>query len=129
MEKDYDVWHRKKSRLNNIAKPPFFREREIWFCHLGANIGIEEDGRGSDFLRPAVIIRQFNHDASWVIPLTRKKGETRHYFELLSDSRGPSFAILSQIRLIDARRLSYRIGVLSEEQFLKLKENLKALLP
>jgi len=40
-----------------------------------------------------------------------------------------SFAILSQIRLIDARRLSNFIGTISETDFLQLIEKLKALLP
>ncbi|MEK9174552.1 MAG: hypothetical protein AAB725_01115 [Patescibacteria group bacterium] len=50
MKKDFQKWHSKKSWINDIDKPPFFHEREIWFCYLGANVGFEQDGTGEDFL-------------------------------------------------------------------------------
>ena len=40
-----------------------------------------------------------------------------------------SVAVLSQIRLIDGRRLSYKIGDIAESDFLQLKAKLKALMP
>jgi len=40
-----------------------------------------------------------------------------------------SVAILSQIRLIDARRLSHKIGEVGEVEFGQLKQKIKALLP
>ena len=57
MKKDFRRWHDKKEIINRIPKLPFFHEREIWFCHLGVNVGFEEDGRGEDFLRPVVVVR------------------------------------------------------------------------
>ncbi len=45
MKKDFGNWHNKKDKLENIEKRPFFKEREIWFCYLGLNIGDEEDGK------------------------------------------------------------------------------------
>lgn len=41
----------------------------------------------------------------------------------------PSTAVLSQIRLIDAKRLRRQIGYISKEDFKELKKKLKALLP
>ncbi|MFA5838555.1 MAG: type II toxin-antitoxin system PemK/MazF family toxin [Candidatus Paceibacterota bacterium] len=40
-----------------------------------------------------------------------------------------SSAILSQIKLIDAKRLSRHVGNISEDDFSKLKQKLKELLP
>jgi len=37
-KKDFKKWHNKKEQIDDIAKRPFFHEREVWFCHLGANI-------------------------------------------------------------------------------------------
>ena len=42
MKKDFKKWHSKKSKVDEIEKLPFFHEREIWFCHLGVNIGKEK---------------------------------------------------------------------------------------
>ncbi len=40
----------------------------------------------------------------------------------------PSIVILSQIRLIDAKRLQYKLGTIKEDEFAKIKEALVALL-
>ena len=134
MKKDFQKWHNKKTRINDIAKPPFFHEREIWFCYLGANVGFGQDGQGIDFLRPTVIIRKFNNEIFWAIPLTtsrkkHKENAERYYFDFSFVPGITSVAILSQIRLIDARRLSYKMGEMSEKDFPELIKKLKALLP
>lgn len=122
--KDFKNWHIRKNILNE-NKRPFFHEREIWFIHLGLNIGFEQDGRGSDYLRPVVILKKFNQEIFWGIPLTKSENNSVHYFKLNLESR----AILSQIRLFDSKRLSYKIETINEEMFKNLKQKFKALLP
>ena len=134
MTKDFQKWHGKKSQIDEIENRPFFHEMEIWFCYLGANVGFEQDGSGEDFLRPIVIIRKFNDKIFWGIPLTKavkkiNKKNGKFYFIFSFDRKEKSAAILSQVRLIDGRRLSYKIGEISEADFVLLKEKLKALLP
>ena len=134
MEKGYHKWHPKKSEINEIEKRPFFHEREIWFCYLGANVGFEQDGQGEEFLRPVIILRKFNNEIFWAIPLTKsqkkKKEHTdRYYYAFSFVPEIVSVAILSQIRLVDAKRLSRHIGVMEENDFEKLNEKFKALLP
>ncbi|KKT40901.1 hypothetical protein A2W54_00865 [Candidatus Giovannonibacteria bacterium RIFCSPHIGHO2_02_43_13] len=134
MKKDFQRWHGKKSSINEIKKRPFFHEREIWFCYLGANIGFEQDGSGEEFLRPILIIRKFNNEIFWGVPLTKSAKKTskkseRYYFDFSFIINVKSVAILSQIRLIDARRLSRNIGVMHNDEFVKLIAKLKALLP
>lgn len=73
MFKDFLSWHRKKEKIHNDFPRPFFHEREIWFCYLGANVGFEQDGQGIDFQRPVVIIRKFNNEICWIIPLSKTK--------------------------------------------------------
>ena len=60
MQKDFTRWNNIKTSINDIHQVPFFHEREIWFSFLGANVGFEQDGQGSDFQRPVIIIRKFN---------------------------------------------------------------------
>lgn len=129
MIKDFKKWHDKKSKVNNIERRPFFHEREIWFCYLGVNIGFEQDGTGKDFQRPVVIIRKFNNEVCWVIPLSKTDKRNRYYFAFKFDETITSVAILSQIKLLDARRLSRRIGEMSKDEFRELINKIKALLP
>src|SRR3989344_5295746 len=134
MNKDYKNWHIKKSDLNDIEKRPFFHEREIWFCYLGVNVGFEQDGINDDFLRPVVIIRKFNNEIFWGIPLTKSKRRHKnksdvYYYDFSFIPEITSVAILSQIRLIDAKRLSRHIGFIIDKDFENLMKKLKDLLP
>jgi mRNA interferase MazF len=129
MKKDFNKWNNKKIIINDIEHIPFFHEREIWFCFLGVNVGYEQDGQGKDFQRPVVIIKKFNKEICWVIPLSKTKKRNKYYFTFPFDKKTISVAILSQIKLIDAHRLSRKIGVMKEEDFQALIEKLKAILP
>lgn len=129
MKKDFQKWHKKKERVNDIEKRPFFHEREIWFCHLGVNVGFEQDGMGEDFQRPIVILHKFNNEICWVIPLSKTEKRNKYYFAFQFDKVTTSVAIISQIRLLDAQRLSRKIGEMNGDEFNGLKNKIKALLP
>lgn len=126
--KDFNNWNTSKSVINQNDRP-FFHEREVWFTHLGLNIGFEQDGSGESYLRPVIIFRKFNNEIFWGIPLTRTKKNNVYYFKLRSKKVLGSRAILSQIRLFDSKRLSYKIETIHKEDFEMLKQKFKALLP
>ena len=126
-KKDYSVWHTEKTDLQENKTRPGFYEREVWFCSMGTNIGYEQDGRGSKFLRPVVIIKKFNKEILWAVPLTTKEKQGKYYFSFVL-GEGLSTAILSQLRLIDAKRLEYKIGNISKSEFVILKLKLTQLI-
>ncbi len=129
MKKDYKTWTPEKEKLNNNESVrPGFHEREIWYCHLGENVGFEQDGKGDQFLRPIIVLRKFNNEIFWAIPLTSTIKKSEHYF-IVTFNDTKSSAILSQIRLIDAKRLSHKIGDITKEEFEELKKKLKDLIP
>lgn len=134
MIKDFEKWNKKKISIDQTESCLFFHEREIWFCSVGANIGYEQDGRGNDFIRPVVIVRKFNNEIFWGIPLTKaikkikKKSESFYYkFSFLTDIE--SVAILSQIKLMDVKRLVRHIGTMKDDNFVELTKKLKELIP
>lgn len=101
---------------------------------MGANVGLEQDGKGPDFLRPVIILRKFNHDIFWAVPLTKSNKSLSdrvgvYYFEFSFVPGIQSRAILSQVRLIDGRRLGYKVGTLPISEYSVLKEKFKALIP
>jgi len=106
MKKNYVKWHKQKTEIHNDKIRPFFHEREIWFTSLGENIGFEQDGSGEKFMRPVLVFKKFNNEVVWVLPLTRTNKTGKYYFRI-SDNQ-LSVVVLSQIRLVDAKRLQYK---------------------
>ncbi|MDO8183500.1 MAG: type II toxin-antitoxin system PemK/MazF family toxin [bacterium] len=124
MEKNFLDWHRKKEVIDEKKDRVFFHEREIWFCHLGSNVGFEQDGKGENFGRPVIIFRKFNKEVFWGLPLTTREKGGKFYFPIDLGDHLQRLAILSQLRLIDAKRLYQKIGVINENTHKKLEEKI-----
>jgi mRNA interferase MazF len=138
MEKDFDRWNQHKKALHPNPTPRVYvHERELWFAHLGTNIGFEQDGRGDESLRPILVLRKFNNEIAWVLPLTRRDKPGNPYYvafeyiafpEIDDAPLRPSVAILSQLRLLDIKRFRYKIGTVPAEMFGLIKEKTRQLL-
>lgn len=133
MEKDFAMWHPIKESLHKEAKTVFFREREVWWCCLGVNIGYEQDGKDKDCSRPVLILKQFNLDVFWGLPLTSttgKKGRAGKYYHDYKETDGISggSAILSQLRLLDAKRLIRKMGMMDSEDYEEIKKKVVKLI-
>jgi len=129
MQKYFDAWNEKKKSIQCAERPVFFMEREIWLCHVGLNVGSEQDGKGDEFLRPVLVLRKFGSNLLWIVPLTKVQKAADYYFEFSFDPPIVSVAILSQIKLIDVRRLKRKIGMMPQGDFEALKQKFRALLP
>ncbi len=130
MSKDFSKWHKTKSKINDLdSSQIYFKERDIWWCYFGANIGFEQDGKGAEFLRPVLLFKKFKRYTCWVIPLSLqiKYGDT--YFLMLSESNRIRLASLSQMKLIDSKRLLKKVDSISAQEFIYIKEKVIALMP
>lgn len=106
MLKDFITWINFKINLQNSGKPKPFKEREIWWCSLGVNVGIETDGKNEKFNRPVLIIKKFNQHQFWGIPLTSQiKEENDFYFKVLIKQK-VNYVCLTQMRVFDVKRLN-----------------------
>jgi mRNA interferase MazF len=85
----------------------YFREGEIWWANLGANIGSEINGKNHLYERPILVIKKFNKRMMWAIPLTSKSRLGQHYIQIAPGST----AVLSQLRLLSSSRLIRKSGV------------------
>lgn len=120
-------WTKIKVRIQHKDVIKYFKEREVWWTSLGANIGYEQDGKHANFQRPVLIIRKFNHDVFIGVPLTSKVKNGRFY-EKISLKSGDSSVILSQIRLLSSKRLVRKMQTMSNNEFSLVKDRLKSLL-
>lgn len=114
--KDFDSWNKEKKNLELFEQNEIvFHEREIWWCSLGLNIGDEQDGKNNLFERPVLVIKKFNNKICWVLPITSVVHEGIYYHTL--EYKGMSSSvILSQIRLVSAKRFSRLIRKISIDQ-------------
>ena len=62
------------------------------------------------------------------MPLTTKEKIGKYYFSFKLDAATLSTAILSQLRLIDSKRLQYKIGNIGTDDFKVLKTKITQLL-
>lgn len=118
MQKEFDKWNSVKKNVDakGIDRDLFFYEREVWWCSLGLNVGVESDGKNDNFERPVLIIKKFNSDMLWAVPLTSKERVGEHYQKIVHDS-GVSWVCLSQVKTISTKRLLRKIGMISESGF------------
>lgn len=127
IQKDFDKWNNRKKRIHTRAERILFHERKIWWCALGANIGYEQDGKNHDFERPIIIARQLSPDTCAILPLTTKK-RLEKFQAVINHGNIKNYALLDQIRVIDARRLLRKIGLASEKEFSYAMQKLKQIL-
>ena len=63
-----------------------------------------------------MIIRKFNSDMLWVVPLTSKERIGNHYYKIKHDECF-SWVCLSQVKTISTKRLLRKIAMISESDF------------
>ena len=117
MKKDFNKWNKEKQKVDNkaINKKLYFHKREIWWCSTGLNIGVETDGKNDNFERPVIIIKKFNSEMIWILPLTTK--ENNKYTYKLETESVKSFVMLSQIKTISTKRLLRKIGQINNKDY------------
>jgi mRNA interferase MazF len=126
MEKDFDHWNIQKKTTNARESRAPFKEGDVWWCSLGANVGDEQDGKGSFFSRPVLVFKKFNRNIFLGVPLSTIIKDNRFYHQIHFKGRAQC-VVLSQIRLLDAKRLENRMGDLPSHEFEKVKQKLKEL--
>jgi len=117
--KDFDRWNEQKKKLHARGSGIFFHEREIWWCSLGVNVGYEQDGKNDLYERPVLVVKKFNRDVLWALPLTRSDKKNRYYFPVTVGEQG-SAVVLSQLRLVSSKRLQRHLHKLPKGQFKKI---------
>ena len=130
--KEFDDWNEVKKKANNDNKLVGFRNRDIFYMKMGENIGFEQNGKGENFVRPIIILKKFNKDMFFGIPLSTKLKCGSFYYEFSFTKRNgekmTNIALLSQMKLYSSKRLLNQIGTMNKNDFEKMKVSFKCLL-
>ena len=121
MQKDFDSWNALKQKLDSLDHLPFFHEKEVWWSSVGINIGSEIYGKGATFSRPVLILRKFSKRSFLGIPLTTKIKDNFGYHKFLFHGK-EIYAVISDIKKMDSKRLGDKIGELPSNKFGEIKK-------
>lgn len=115
-------WWRITIKLRANGQKPLFKEGDIWWCSIGMNVGVEIFGKGKYFARPVIIFKKFDANSFLGIPLTTqpKTGNWHVPFVYVNKKQ---YAVLSQIRVLDSRRLRDKIGSLPEASIEEIRKS------
>ncbi len=98
-------------------------EGQVFWCSLGENIGDEENGKGYIFRRPVLIFKKFNNNLFLGVPLSTKNKDNKYYVKIILKNIEQS-AIISQLRVLDTKRLDQYIGYISNNDFIKIQNQI-----
>ncbi len=124
---DFNWWNFIKKELNFRKKLVCHpKNGEIWYAHLGLNIGFEQNGKGKNFIRPVLILKVYNIGLCLVMPLTSERKSKKYHIPITHNKR-LSYGMITQTKIISIKRIVNRrsktIGNFDEIKK-QVKENL-----
>lgn len=128
--KDFDGWLNLKPSVDNISdRRIFYKPREVWWAHIGVNVGSEIDGKGTGhYSRPVVVIAGISGSLLWCVPLSHAKKSHKYNHEFVY--RGErSVAVVPQLRAVDTNRLIKKIDpMVSKEDYKQIIGKINAII-
>jgi mRNA-degrading endonuclease toxin of MazEF toxin-antitoxin module len=118
----FKEWFKLKIKLSFKEDSLVFKQNEIWWCSLGLNLGEETYGKGEKFTRPVLIFKKLTSSSFVAFPLTTQERIGSWYAKI--ETQGiKRWVMLNQIRILDKKRLTNRIGALSGADVQEVKKS------
>ena len=130
--KKFDEWNEVKKETQKINRKLGLKQRDIFWAKIGENIGDEEYGKGKNFTRPIIIIRQLTNGLFIGIPLTTTIRENNyfHTFEYDNKTNGiiKNSAMILQVKVFSIKRLMNKTGTINKDDFAIIIKKLQNLI-
>ncbi len=128
--KQFDKWNEVKKSTDSVTFHYKIKPREVFWFKIGQNIGHEEFGKGKEFVRPVIVIRQLTSDLFVGVPTTTSKKQDNDYFHNINylnkkKEEVHSVAMLLQMKTFSKKRLLSKMGTISKDEFDVIVEKLK----
>lgn len=126
--KNFKKWFNLKPTIHCLNKKHiYFKQRDIWWCHFGLNIGYETDGKGNTFTRPILIVNKLSSAMLFGVPLSTKDKKGTWFVPITFQER-ELIAVIGQPKTFHINRLAKKMGQLDESDFYNVTKNLQELL-
>ncbi|PIR41937.1 MAG: hypothetical protein COV30_00955 [Candidatus Yanofskybacteria bacterium CG10_big_fil_rev_8_21_14_0_10_37_15] len=106
----------------------FPKEGEVWMSSLGKNIGFEQNGSGGNFSRPILVVKKFNNHMFWCASLSTKQKKFDFYYNFTDPNGEKVSVILAQLKLVSVKRLKRKLYDISNNDLVKVKDELRGFL-
>jgi mRNA interferase MazF len=129
MRKNFDEWNKVKKNIHlQDDYLPLYHERQVRWCRLGVNVGFEQDGTGYEYSRPVLIMKGLSRHVCIIVPLTTSTKKNLYHFPIGTVAERNAHVIISQIRLIDTKRLDKHMATISKKIFSEIQNAVKSML-
>lgn len=122
--KEFDSWNEKKKKIETREEAPSFKEGEVWWMHVGVNVGSESCGKGEHFTRPVLVLRKVSKRFFIGIPTSIIIRDQAGFITLPIKDKEISFLLL-QTRAFAVNRMQKRQFSISDSQFTTIKQELR----
>ena len=122
--KDFDNWNRVKKRIHADVTSISIRAGEVRWIACGINVGTEIDGKGTAFTRPALVIHVVGSVLALVVPISTKVKRFAGYIPFHFQETTMPLCI-HQMRVISQRRILARMGKISDNRLVLVKEQIR----
>jgi mRNA-degrading endonuclease toxin of MazEF toxin-antitoxin module len=122
---EYKKWSEVCKSLMDKDTNFYFKEREVWWCHCGKNVGQETEGKHDKFERPVLILKKINKSLFVGVPLTTKFSFESYKISvgLIADEQ--AYALIEQFRVMSIKRLIEKIEPISRRHFKHIRSIIK----
>ncbi|KKR45409.1 MAG: hypothetical protein A3G47_02790 [Candidatus Zambryskibacteria bacterium RIFCSPLOWO2_12_FULL_39_45] len=129
-DKEYDEWNKLKKEIQSGTDVPdyFPQEGEVWMSSLGKNIGFEQNGSGTNFSRPILVVKKFNNHMFWCASLSTKQKKFDFYYNFTDPNGEKVSVILAQLKLVSVKRLKRKLYDISSSDLIEIKGKLRKFL-
>src|SRR3989344_8925320 len=129
-DKEYDEWNKLKKEIQSGTDVPdyFPQEGEVWMSSLGKNIGFEQNGSGTNFSRPILVVKKFNNHMFWCASLSTKQKKFDFYYNFTDPNGEKVSVILAQLKLVSLKRLKRKLYDISSDNLKEIKDKLRGFL-
>ena len=132
--KDFDNWNKLKKETDLSIRKVDAYPREVWWCSLGVNIGVEADGKNENHERPVLVMKVYTQESMLVLPMNGRARKDRFHIaikiketnrETGEEFNKTVFTKLTQARVISNKRLLRKVDVINQETFAKVQESFR----
>ena len=124
---NFRKWFEQKFKIDSQERVHQIKQGEVYWSSLGQNVGDEENGKGENFRRPVLVLKKFNNNIFLGIPLSTKNKENPYYIKITIKDI-PQSAMISQIRIMDTKRLDEKIGYISRKDLDIVKSEVRKMI-